>query len=501
VSDAVRAPAPWIAGLGAGLLVAGLAARLMMPEDLEPRAETLAIGLWTLGAGLTLIDAALRRRAPARTGMLLLPWLAIPPAIGAAAGGTKLAIDLFAAALGGFALRAIAIRDGAARGRRILAALLLSLAVFAVAQTVYLRADARAVAEATRHELTTTERGRAFLGSWRASASFQSPNALGGALLLLLPPLCGVCLAARGRARGIALAAALTAAGGFAAAGSAGAAASMSVAAAISGVVWTTPRTRARRLAVVAAVCVVVAVVAAVIVAAVDASASGKIATLRERLDYASTGRRMLRDALPFGFGLGGVAARAESYAWAGTAFSRSLHDWWLEGLVEAGIWFVPVAVAMLFTATVAMRRRPDETTSPAVATAKDVVPLVVGTILAVRLHPFVVFLPSRFDVGLWPDALLTGALVAASALVIARLPFDRPAAIRGWTLGVLAFLIHGLVDYDVAIAGVAAAFGAAFGLLPLSTPPSSTRAAVAATCALGLAGLSLPVWLCVAAA
>ena len=136
--------------------------------------------------------------------------------------------------------------------RRALVAAAVALSLFGLAQTLYLRAEVVRVAEEMAHALTHSEQGRAFLGSWRATATFISPNAFGGFLLLAGIPLVAAAVAAmagastRSEKTRAAIAVAIVA-GGFACTGSAGAAVAAALGLTLAG--WMSAKSRRARIA------------------------------------------------------------------------------------------------------------------------------------------------------------------------------------------------------------------------------------------------------------
>lgn len=458
-----------LAPLARGVFAAGLWARLCMPEDLRPGSEALAVALTCFGAGLLLLDLARRGRAVLPLAALLLPLCLIPPAWTADAAGRKLATDLATAAAAAFGARALALARGRAAAFVVVAAPCAALALFGVAQTLYLNEAARAAALAVDHPLTATEQGRAFLASWRAPATLTSPNAFAG-LLLLVGPAALAAAAARGRGA-LAVAGAVFC-GAFLCAGSAGAAVALAAGGCLAALAWTTPRTAARsRAALAAALCAATAL-AGIVVAATTPDATGKLATLAERIDYHRAGFRLLADALPFGAGFGGVSARAAAAFRPGESFSRSLHDWWLEGLVEAGVWFVPLAAAFVVVARRALRGRVGavEATAASPSPARpalraEAVGAAAGAFVAGATHPFVAFAPPSWGVDPLVDAALLAALAYGLTRLLGAVLVEGRGVARGIALGFAAFLLHGLVDFDLAVAGVAAAFGVVLGI------------------------------------
>ena len=511
----------WLPSFAAGVFAAGFAARTFMPEDLRPAAEAIAVALLAFGSGLLLVDAGLRGRAAASSLALLAPIALIPPAWNSDAAGTKLAIDLATAVVAGFAVRTFAAHGGSVALRRLAATMVLVFAAFGLAQWLYLNEAVREAAEAMAHDLASTERGRAFLASWRARATFTSPNAFAG-WLAMLGPL--VVVGAWSHSRSLGLVAAVLVGAAFGAAGSAGAAVALLIAGVVVARIRTEPGGRGRRLANAAAVCTAIGALAVIVMALTSGPTGGKLATLGERFDYARAGLRLLADTAPFGGGFGAVDLRAATAFRPGESFSRSLHNWWLEGAVEMGVWFLPFVAMMLILARRVVLNLLSATNAPRVpqsdgagagasaggpgagnasaneracdgddgglrdtktssTTAKGVL---VGVFLAGVLHPFVGFLPPVWNVDPWLEAVLVAAATAGAWRIAGAFRFSGPAGSVALLCGYLAFLIHGLVDFDLAIAGVAAGFGLTSGLIS-GPPPAATVASRMLTLALGL--------------
>ena len=499
---------PLFARAGTFFLAAGFAGRFLMLDDVHPVAEATMIGMLMLGSGLLLLDRALAGGAAASVPVLLLPLLLLWVARSGEPAAVKRAIDVWAACSAGFAIRGLA-RDRAAAAdvRAALAAAALALAVFGIAQTLWLRAEVARVAEEIAHAITHSEQGRAFLGSWRAAATFISPNAFGGFLLLAGIPLLAAAIAALrgsggpGRAVPAALAAAIVL-GGFACAGSAGAAVAGILG--VSLAAWICARTPATRIGFGAAFLALACGAAGLAIGVASGSGlTGKLRTLQERIDYHETGLRLLRATWPEGTGLEQAGRLMSKATQPGDAYSRFIHDWWLQGLVEAGIAFVPVALALVWAIARGSRRA---LVAPAVLPAPGTAStartwwrgLAAGAVAGLLLEPMVSVLPYGFGPRV-VLALATAAVFAGAAVLARRLPIEGPAFARGLAAGVLAFAIHGLVDLDLAMPGVMLAFAAALALLAAApeveeASPPPRPFARALTGAFGLVNLLAPV-------
>ncbi|HYC77658.1 MAG TPA: O-antigen ligase family protein, partial [Planctomycetota bacterium] len=289
----------------------------------------------------------------------------------------------------------------------------------------------------------------------------------------------------------------------FVAAGSAGAVAALLGALPIAAALGAPPRSPRRRRAAL----LVAAWLAGCLTLAAAANAStaptGKTATLRERLDYARTGLRMAADSGPFGVGLERVAESAPRYRRPGEAFSRSLHNWWLEGWVEAGIWFVLAAAPATWSILRRLRSVAATTSStPPVAAPRDrawPIGIALGVAVAglaarsVRFTPYGAIADPTVDVVV--NAALATAVVLAFRRLAADVGVDGPLPRRAAAIGLLAFLLHGWIDYDLKVAGVAVAFGAWWGASTAAAPAGAVarRADRIAAAALGAAALLAP--------
>jgi hypothetical protein len=496
-------PSPRVDALAATLFATGVGLRLVMPDGLRPEAEALAYATLFLGGGLLVFQSGLRGRGVFGAAGALLLLCVLAPAFRSWADGARLFFLGLATLLAAYAARALHDGPRANAWRGALAPIVVLLSAYGVAQTLYLRDAAEAFAATIDHPLLATEQGRAFLASRRASAVFLSPNVFGG-FLLLCAPTAIVAAARRSRQDGVVVAA--LSIGAFVAAGSAGAtiAAILAAPIALSRVLKSA---RARRALVVATIFGALGVAALVVAARAHEGPTGKLLTLAERLDYGAAGLRMLGDALPFGFGYGTTAERVGAYYVEGEARSRSLHDWWLEGLVEGGVFFVVVAAALIVGAARAFRRAGEtdvatvatDTTSATLAETSPsrsgravVFGLAAGVFVAGVVHPFTTFFPPNFEVDPALEALGFAAIVALLAARYAGPPAARGRAESLATLfGVVAFLLHGFVDFDLSIAPAAVALGLLYGRLPrvadAAAPPGASRTSDRLSIAFGL--------------
>jgi hypothetical protein len=497
---------------GTFALAAGFAMRLLMLDDIHPVAEAGGIGVLLLGSGLLLLELALHGGAAATAPVLLLPLLLVWAARSLEACSLKRAIDAWAACSAGFAIRGL-VRDRALAVpvRGALASAAVALSLFALAQFFFLRAEAAKVAEEIAHALTHTELGRAFLASWRSPATCISPNAFAGLLLLAGMPLAFAAWrairsaspagAGRSRAAPVRMGAAVLGAAviaGFAVAASAGA--TLAAAAGILLFAWLGARGRARTGLGIACAALALGAAALVIAAATGSELSGKVRTLQERIDYHRAGLRLLGASWPGGTGLELAGRKMMAVTAPGEAFSRSIHDWWLQGLVEGGIAWLPVAAFLAWALARGIRRalaarRLDGAESPRAKWWWG--GLAAGTALALLLEPMVSVLPYS----LAPPLLLaavTAVVFAAGAIVARHLPLDDPAFARGLAAGCLAFALHGFIDFDLWVPNVMLAFSAALALLLESgpaeeAPKPASRLARGLTAAYGMLNVLAP--------
>jgi hypothetical protein len=489
-------PRPLLARTGAFFAAFGFAARLLLPEVGHHVVESTGIAFLVLGSGLLLLEQALRGRAAASVLVLLLPLLLIPAARFVNESVTvKRAIDVWAACMAGFAMRDLARGPLRPHVRSTIVLAAVALAAFGLAQTLFLRREVVAEAHAAQHHLTLDERGRAFLGSWRAAATFISPNAFAGVLLLLGMPLgFAAASAVRTRSRGAAalVVLAAVAAGGFVCAGSAGGTVAGLLGALV--VLALRARGRTRRILAAALVLLALAAIAAVIAVVVsDAPLTGKLRTLQERADYHRVGLRLLGEHWLAGAGLDRTRLLTAAATRPGEAFSRYLHDWWLQGLVEGGIAFVPIAIAWIVAIARGTRRAagaaiadPAPADDGRTVTAGDwFAGLFTGASFALAAEPFVSLLPYRTGPPI-AIGLLTLAAFAALGRLVHRLPIGSAAFDRGLAAGCVAFALHGLVDFDLYMPGVMVAFAFALAMLPRAGDRARGKPAVLITGAWG---------------
>jgi hypothetical protein len=497
-----------LARAAAFFLAAGFAARFLLLDDVHPVVESTGIGLLLIGSGLVLFGRAAAGGAVAGSFALLMPPLLAWAARSLEPLALKRAIDVWAACMAGFAIRDL-VRDGGLGPsvRRAAVAAAATLGVFGIAQTLYLRRDAAAAAHEMDHALTMTELGRAFLESRRAGATFISPNAFAGFLLLFGFPVVLAAAATIAGPRGrreklLAAVLALIVLAAFACAGSAGA----TVAGVVGGlfVGWRAARGKLRPWLLAATIAAVAVAVGITAVAVSKPEASGKLKTLQQRVDYHKVGLRLLDDTFPEGAGLE-QTRRLTAEATARTeAFSRSLHDWWLQGLVEGGIVFLPVAALFLIAIARGVRAAaareahaeggPAAKARPLAATWRR--GLAAGLVLALILQPFATILPYGFAHPIVHAAAMVGlAWLLATAAI--RWDPGGPAFDLGVAAGCVAFALHGIVDYDLYVPGAMLAFATALALLPGRNAAESPRAAPIArglTMAYGIASLLAPV-------
>ena len=496
---------PLLARAGTFALAAGFAMRFLMLDDIHPVAEAAGIGVLLLGSGLLLLDLALRGGAAAATPILLLPLLLLWAARSLEPASLKRAIDAWAACSAGFAIRVL-IRDRAlaVHVRAALASAAVALSLFALTQFFFLREEAAKVAEEMAHALTHTDLGRAFLASWRSPATCISPNAFAGLLLLAGLPLAFAAwrAIASGSIRLVRIGGAVLGAvviGGFLVAASAGA--TLAAAAGILLFAWLGAQGRARTWLGIACAALALAAAAVVIAAATGSGLSGKLRTLQERIDYHRAGLRLFGASWPGGTGLELAGRKMMAVTAPGQAFSRSIHDWWLQGLVEGGIAWLPVAAVLLWALVRGIRRALAARPLDAVVSSRASWwwrGLAAGTALALVLEPMVSVLPYSFAPPL-VLAAVTAVVFAAGAIVARRLPLGDPAFARGLAAGCLAFALHGFIDFDLWVPNVMLAFATALALLLESgaadsnAPKPPSRLARGITAAYGVVNVLAP--------
>lgn len=474
--------------------------RLLVPPGpvSGPVVDAIPVVMLLAGAGLVLLERGLRGGGSFPAGLLALPLLLLPGTVGASVTSLARGLDYAAAALAGFAFRDLVLRDGL-RGAvlRLLLALAVFLALLAIAQSLYQRAEVRAAAETAADPLAGTALGKSFLASDRAAATFVNPNVLAGFLLLVLPlPI----LARRQGTPWIRTAAPwllLVLASGFAAAGSGGATLALAFGIGLLLLLRPPVAPAARRLAVAGLAAGVLALAGLVTCLAAGWSPAflgSKVATLGERASYHLLGFRLLPEAGLRGLGFDLTREMTSAVQRPGEPWSAHLHDSWLELALEGG----PLLLAAAVPFVLALRRLARGggsvgTEGPPVRS--------LGLALHAGALAGAVLVSSRGfarSVTLWPLAWdlpwLDAATAAGVFLAVLWIP-RRCAADTVWWRPALAvalgaFAVHGFLDFDLQVPSVATSLGVVLALLPGLPPGRPRRWAFALA---GAVGLTLP--------
>lgn len=460
-SDSRQEP---VAGAGRAAQTLVLALAVLLPLfPPETRGESMA------GCAALLALLALVRWWWVAAGwgpaVLLLPLvLAWPLTLAAAAPGRlpePLAIAVLAGAGG---LAAASLPSGSRRGPALcwsLAAGGVAVALHAVYQALgglELAARHVAAAEGLPGRAAVLER----LGEGRAFASFATPAALGGFLVLALPPTVGLGLSRRGVARGAVLGAALVQVGGLLAAASATAIGGLGIA--LAGAAWRAVGSR-RRLRLALAVAFAGLGLAGVVALRGPEllNATGPGGPWRLRAANMRAAWRMFADHPFLGVGPGGFGEVYPGYRRAGDNEVQHAHCLPLELAAETGV----VGAVVLAPALIGLFL------GPLLRRTEGTVPWVRGIEIGLagfalqNLADFTAFFPSL----VWLAALLRGAVAGSeTSLGPGRSPAARlvsGAALAGTLLAALVAGRSGLAwnaRFDSRQSAVAGAWEAAAG-------------------------------------
>lgn len=492
-----------LALLAAFLLAAGsLLALLIPPEPVAtPLFAAAPLVLLALGVLAASVHALLRREAAAGFGSLLLALLFLVPALPPVRGHLPLAATLAILVLAAAAWRSMRLQGAAFT--LLLAGLALT-AVLGISQWWHQLDAAEDFALRQTLDIAETARGRAFLASNRATGTSLVANTFAATLLLALPFL--ALAAMRARTRVLPCFFLLGIGGAFVAAGSAGA--TLAGLAATALCCWHAERPW-RRVARSAALLLALAIALMLVSAtwsAVPEWLALKSASLGERADFQTLALRLFEPAhLLQGTGWMNFAPLAESVILPGESWSSSPHSVPLQLALEGGVVLAAAALVAGWWALRSMKNGAADAIAsipPAalLALRRDRAPLAArdpvssavlyGGLLAAILAPLCVPmlspLPLDFDHPFLAAALMgllfLGASRGAAALVC--MSMGRGAL----AVGVVAFLVHGLVDSDLFIPSAAAALCLALAAGLPTTSPSRGRAALSALAAIVIA-------------
>lgn len=487
-----------LTALGAFLLGAGLAAHLLLVETLPPTVTFIPVATLMAGAGLVLLASALdphpRATPPAAPavllgGTLVLGW----PLLGTAARSTSMGLELAAAVAAGLALRELVLRHGLrAPLLRALLAVGSFLVLLGAAQSLYQKAE---VAELARHlSRYSGEMAQAFAQSRRASASFVNPNVFAGFLLLLLP----LALAGRGSRTPVQRGLAVLLLVGLALTGSGGALLALLLGCGVLLILAPPPASRLRRWAGAAlgvGLLAVLLVAACLLAGWRPAPAGGKLTTFAVRLQLQEAGLGLLEAWKHGPPGLDSAGDWLLAEVQPGAAWSRYLHDSWLQLLLETG----PLALLGLVLLAAGMLRilRRPAADPPGPAPSRGgafLTGTACGCLLAGGLSPgSLSLLPAGWE-GPFATALspvLCLAVVAAGLRLLRRWNPGAGGLRQALAVGTSAFVLHNLIDFDLYVAGTAAAFAALLAAAP--TPQRHSRIWRPAALGCGLLLLLMP--------
>lgn len=449
--------------LGAALLGLGLGLRLLLPD--EPSSSPIEGALARIplfaGAAVVLLERVLRAGAAVPWHWWLLPLAIVPGCFPQTAIGLTRAADWFAAIAAGVALRDLVLHDGMGGTlRRWLIALGVVLAAIGIAQFLWQRADLRDFVAGSGDDRFSTAAGQAFLASDRASGTLVNANAFAGLLAMLLALAAGA--ATNGSVRAAWPCAVIGL--GFLAAGSAGALLSLLLA---MGAFLRTGRHPAWRLGFGVGVLGVLVLIGSLATGWRPPVIGDKVGTFAHRVDYHRLGARMLGDVGLIGTGIESTRELRRVHAVPDEAHSDYLHDTYLQLGIELG----PAGVVLALLAVILARTRdrardpsrPGNGPPPAFVAAFGG-----GVVLGVAIPPLLNGIPRLVPLS-WEipivDAVLIAGLVAAVARALRDAPTSRAAGL--WTLGFVAFAVHGVLDYDVYTPAAATTFAAFCALAP----------------------------------
>ncbi|MAG58824.1 MAG: hypothetical protein CMJ83_21250 [Planctomycetes bacterium] len=445
MSDDARPDPRPLGHLGAFLLGLGFGLRLLIPD--EPSATPIVTAVPQLmllaGAAVVLLERMLRGGAPP-------PWVWLP--FGALVCGafpaTGISLvrvtDAAAAVAAGIALRDLVVHDGCGRTLlRLVLAFVVMLAVIGCAQSLYQHDEIRAVVAERGLPGFESAEAQAFLASNRATSTLANPNGFAGLLLLILPVVVMGAVSTTGPARRPWIVGALVVSGGFLCAASAGATLALLLATGVY--LIARPRPLLARLTFAAGVSGLLILTFSLATGIEPPIVGSKIETFRLRIDYHAVGVRALADDLWFGSGLESMRELHFAHARPGQAHSAYVHDSWLQLLGELGI----VGTSLLATAAVVGWRR-RKSPPPAADKASLGTGLIAGGVLAVIVAPFLnrsaTALPLTWERPIADAAL--GAMIVGAMLIASRR--FGPPSLRTWAVGLVAFGIHGFLDFDI---------------------------------------------------
>lgn len=485
----------WLPALAVGTLGAGLALRTFLAAGLAPVGESLAAGLLLLGSGLVLADRATKWNLPARLFTYAVPAFLVWHLVRASGDARLRATDGLALTIAAMALRDVVVAQAAGPLlRRALVAVGFMFGLLGLAQVFYLRPSMTAELVGSGAPITTTDLGRAFLASWRATGVFTSANVFASAFLVTLMPCAILGLGARKGRIASALFGILGIAG-LCAAGSAGAATAAVVGGAIG---WAMVEARPAKVGTArwVAAMVVFATVAVVVAARLAPEAATKLGTLNERLDYWTTALRALFPTtmagvvdLLTGTGPGSADARMTAASGPDLAFSRDPHQAFLTISLEFGVPFALAAYAIVQGRLASARGSLRTVSALGASLVRDparrpishnarawAVGFAVGTLLAGLMQRLITFFPAGVDAPALVDAAVWTVLGVVAWKLAGFVDVVGDAADLAWWCGTAALVAHAMIDVHVRIPAILALAAAAFATLPGPGPCPTIR-------------------------
>ena len=470
--------------LGTFAALTGLLYAVSIPAGFGATSKALLSAELTVLGSLLVLLGALRRGAGIAWGSLA--WLGL-------AGLLLLRFTGFVTfeSEARTTLLAVSFVAGATLGRnaptrRLLLANFLTMAIvlalFGIAQSLYLQDSARASARLAAPGLFEAADFAAFASSNRARSVFGQANGFAGFLLLVLPFAASAAIP-RGPVVGRALVFAVVLVGAFVVAGSIGAAI------ALLGVVAAGCAFEARRsaLARTAAWCFGGLFVAgvAMVTALIAGWRPGQVAgvdprSFLHRLDYWSQALALWRTAPVFGVGLGNYPDFVEPGA-AGRESSLYAHQGYLAMLAEGGIVGLALLLGCLALAIRWVMRAPTAARSDVAVGPRrllDLAPVILAIGLDFGRVGFLILDTWTFA-GLAANTALTVAVAWAAWRYVADpiaacLDAEPTRLHRSVALALLGIFLHALVDFDLEIPGVIAALALVAALRPFTSTATS---------------------------
>ena len=437
----------WSAGITLGLLTCG-----------EPVTHSISAAipgiLMALGAGGMVFVADRRGQFPIGPGTILVLLLIVigcfPVTDESLLLGTRF-LSAWFGLIGAWALSCSYQHRGTIL--RLLFAVGGVLCLLGLAQTIYIRDSVREVYSALPHDVLPslqTEKGAAFLDSWRASGTAINANAYAGLLLLLLASFAVVRSGTWAPVAWV---------GAFLCAGSLGATLAALI---IFGVAYR--KSKVGRLALVAFLASIILVVLAASGAWNTPWLESKVTSFRNRMDYAAQAFRVLGSQSPLGEGFGAFADLRFGVMRPGEGSSVWVHNTPLQLIIELG-WGTLAMAGIVVAAVLSLRRgngpravTPESSEVAAEASAGIASGAQWGMLLGAIASPWISgvmsFLPADVEFPL-ADSTICGGLAWGLFRLATSIPGPTATKKFLW-MGIMAFAVHSLVDFDLYMPGVA---------------------------------------------